>query len=587
MPYAKNHIRVKVPHRSGFDKSHRNSGTANCGTLVPILCDEVIPNSRVSLRVPINAQMPPLASNTYMNVKLKLEAFFVPMRLLCGSFESWFTDFPRKLLVYNVSSGAQATGALSVDVKGALPVAVLKNNGVDDFPYNTFGAGSLADYLGCKFDTIETSDQGLYPELSLMPFLAYHKIWEDYYRNPRVQQQAFAYSSGNLDRAMSPMRIATIPYSFLHDQYVPAGGGTVHQNYSLELAKSADLNDFLLADGTSLFALRQRNFGLDYFTGARLTPQQGDASSVSFNVSGDVISEQGDVAGTGSFTIAALRAANSLQQFRERNNLPSPRLQDQVSARYGANLADGVAQRPICIGTATYDMQSTGVNQTAGGDGASTGNPFSSVAAQYGRASVSGNDFLINDFTANEPGYIMVLMSQVPEVSYTYGIDKMFKRYSRPATLVNMANPLLQNVGDEPIMVTELTNVFASPDDDRIFGYSDRFAGFMFKPNQIHGEFLQGAANSSLSGTLPSFVLQRALRGYNHQLATAFLQIPTNYMDGILAVDADVAECTYWYDCILDYKVSMPLAEFSIPSLQDPAYEHGETVNLRRNGQIF
>ena len=582
MPYAKNHIRVKVPHRSGFDKSHRNSGTAMCGTLVPILCDEVIPNSRVSLRVPINAQMPPLASNTYMNVKLKLEAFFVPMRLLCGSFESWFTDFPKRLQAA-VPNQSSPNTLLWADVKGSLPVAVLENDGENPFPYSAFGAGTLADYLGCKFDSIY-SDQAGYT-ISLLPFLAYHKVWEDYYRNPRVQNPAFAPFERNVTEA-TPLRVSSCPFDFLHGAYTDPGSTAVSQNYSLYIKKAADLNDFMLADGTNLFGLRQRNFGLDYFTGSRVSPQQGDASSVSFSISGTA-TEEGLVSGEGSITIAAIRASNSIQQFRERNNLPSPRMQDQVSARYGANLADGVAQRPICIGTATYDMQSSGVNQTAGGSGGVSGNPFSSVAAQYGRASVSGNDFLINDFTANEPGYIMVLMSQVPEVSYSFGVDKMFSRYSTPATLVNMANPLLQNVGDEPIYRTELTNVLMQPYYDDIFGYTDRYAGFMFKPNQVHGQFVEATSGSSYAGTLPSFVLQRSLQGTSHSLSSSFLQIPTSYMNGILAVSADTAKCTYWYDCILDYKVSQPLAEFSIPSLQDPAYEHGETVNLRRNGQIF
>ena len=64
MPYVKNTIKVKVPQRSGFDKSHRHSGSFTCGTITPILCDEVIPNTRISLRIPISIQLPPLVSET-------------------------------------------------------------------------------------------------------------------------------------------------------------------------------------------------------------------------------------------------------------------------------------------------------------------------------------------------------------------------------------------------------------------------------------------------------------------------------------------------------------------------------------------
>lgn len=93
MPYRRNQYNVTVPHSSGFDKSHRYTGTGMCGTLIPVLCDEVIPGTKVRLRVPMSAQLPPLASETYMNASIKYEAFFVPSRLLVKSFEWFLTTF--------------------------------------------------------------------------------------------------------------------------------------------------------------------------------------------------------------------------------------------------------------------------------------------------------------------------------------------------------------------------------------------------------------------------------------------------------------------------------------------------------------
>lgn len=553
MPYAKNFIKVKVPRKSGFDKSHRNSGTGKCGTLIPLLCDEVIPNTRVHLRVPLVAQMPPLASETYMNVKLKLEAFFVPMRLLCGSFESWFTDVP-----VDYRTSPSSSSSYTESLKGRLPV--LRINTDDTSPAVFFSPGSLGDYLGFGAGSIDTDSRGV--DVNLLPFLAYHLVYNEYYRNPRVQKSCFIHS--NKDHAVdNGLLVASVPFDFLH------GGGTYAvPNFMRVATAPSDLNGITLADGFKLFELRQRNFGLDYFTGSRVDAQQGDAVRIDIPQSGD---------NAHSFSIAALRAGNSLQQFRERNNLPSPRLIDQVKARYGAILSDGVAQRPICIGSATLDMNTRGVDQTAAAG--ESQNPFTSVASQYGRASVAGSDLIIKDFTANEPGYIMVLMSQVPEVSYTYGVDRKFMRYTKDGSIVEMATPLLQNMGDQPIMVSEVSGLQVAAIVDSIFGYQDRFADFMFCKNQIHGLFRDGQS-------LASFVAQRAL-GSSVELSSAFLQIPTNYLDDVLATSEAVSGLTYWYDAYLDYKVSMPLAEFSIPSLQDPAYEHGETVSLRRNGQIF
>lgn len=552
MPYAKNHLRVNVPKHSGFDKSHRNTGSLTCGTLTPILCDELVPSSRVSLKLNLATQLPPLASDTYMNLKLKAEAFFCPSRLLSKSFEDFFCDDNPKEIFVN--------GSALTDVVPRMPF-MDKNSA-----YATLGVGSLGDYLGLKASQVSG-----YSDINLAPFEAYHLIWQEWYRNPRVQKPAFVPQSGG-----TPAKVKCMPYTYFG---TTASGNATQKGILSPALTASGASDWQLYDGVSIFSLRQRNFGLDYFTGARVDAQQGPAVTLSLPVSGQVSGT--NVSGTGSFTIAALRAANSLQQFRERNNLPSPRLVDQVKARYGAVLSDGVAQRPICIGSATYDVDSTGVNQTAETSGSSSSaNPFTSVAAQYGRAYASGSDFLIDDFTANEPGYLMVLISLVPEVTYYTGLDRMFTRYTSDGSIVEMANPLLQNMGDQPIFqheVAESSGTYYG----HVFGYQDRFGDFMFKPNTVHGLMRNGQS-------LQSFVLQRGFSGAAAlDLSSAFLEIPTNYLDQCFAVSSAVSGLSAWYDSMLEYRVSMPLAEFSIPSLQDPAYEHGKSISIRRNGQIF
>lgn len=557
MPYRKNQYKVTVPHSSGFDKSHRYTGTGMCGTLIPVLCDEVIPGTKVRLRVPMSAKLPPLASETFMNASIKYEAFFVPTRLLCKSFESFFNDFPERIQHLVGSSGWD-------DVKGVLPVFYLAPNAA------RFGASTLMDYLGygSKLPSPAVADY-----FSPLPLLAYHLIWQEWYRNPRVQNPAFSKSLYQSSSNPAYYRKASIMLdTFYHDKLNNSEPYTDPANYIFD-----NSSDFTLADGKSIFDLRQRNFGLDYFTGARVSAQQGNASSVSIAIPAGTDAAGGST----SMTIAALRAANSLQQFRERNNLASPRFVDQIEDRYGVRPSDGVAQRPICIGTASYDISTRGVDQTSEVTGA-TSNPFSSVAAQYGRGGALGNDYLIENFEAKEPGYIMVIQSLVPEATYTVGIEKHFLRYLEPASIVQMANPLLQNVGDQPIYQAELTGDGASFTGS-IFGYTDRFSEFMFRKNSVHG-----LMRSDVSGSLQSFVLQRDFSSAaSVTLSTNFLEIPTNYLDQIFAVSSQASGLSYWFDLYMDYKVTMPLAEYSIPSLQDPAYEHGRSISIRRNGQIF
>ena len=41
--------KVAIPNKSGFDMSHLNSGTVTTGTLVPALCEPLLPGDKVSL----------------------------------------------------------------------------------------------------------------------------------------------------------------------------------------------------------------------------------------------------------------------------------------------------------------------------------------------------------------------------------------------------------------------------------------------------------------------------------------------------------------------------------------------------------
>ena len=52
----------------------------------------------------------------------------------------------------------------------------------------------------------------------------------------------------------------------------------------------------------------------------------------------------------------------------------------------------------------------------------------------------------------------------------------------------------------------------------------------------------------------------------------------------VSAVDGDVSKYGYWADTYFDYKVSMPLARYSVPSLQNPAEEHGDAVTINKGG---
>lgn len=564
-------VPVNVPKLSGFDKSHQNLLTTGCGTITPILIDELIPGSKVHLKLALSASLPPLASDTFMRCSVKVEAFFVPFRLLAGSFESWFTDTDKKFSSYTSSSGQSLT---PVSRRGYLPIIGGLDATNDAAAVSAItSVGGLFDYLGLKTvasagNVLLTSGTGV----SAMPALAYHRVYHDWYRNTLVQSDVFlpptAVSSSSGSNSMSPGSGSTpvagiVPYQFLTDA-----------NPSYILSSTSSLQ---LADGKMLYELRQRNFGLDYFTTATPSPQQGSAEVVSFSTAG----------ATGQFSIAALRAANSLQQFKERNNLAGNLFVEQCRARYGVSPSDGVAQRSLYLGSAEYEVYTKGiyqqgqdvqaVSQSGGSTSNPTNNPFqATTGATFGSAKATGNGTLVDTFEAKEPGYLLVNATLVPRVTYASGIHQRLLHYVGPGSLADLANPILQNVGPQPIYQCELNGFIAST--QRIFGYTDRYATFKTMEDELHGLLRDGSS-------LQAFALQRGFSGSSTpQINSSFLEIPTNYMDQVTAVSSSISTYGVWMDCYFDYKVAQPLAKYSLPSLQDPAYEHGRTIVVHKGG---
>lgn len=523
-------VEIKVQPRSGFDKSLGSMGTSKCGLITPIFVDEVIPNSKVNLKIALSATLPPLASESFMKCSVKCEAFFVPMRLLFGSFENWFCDDPLRY----------ADGTTSPSCPPVMLLDSTHTAGVQRF----LQIGGLADYLGYR--TPSTTDTSYV--IPAMPFLAYHRIYDDWYRRADVQTPVFRRPKPG---AVTPQNLKSAPFQ-TYDQ----------SSYLVTITSTTNEN---LGDTVSVFNLRYRNFDQDYFTVARTSEQFGPARSVTIQTSG----------GTDYFTIASLRNQNSLQQFAERNNLVTPREVEVVKARYGADLSDGVAQRALLIGAAEFELYTKGIYTNAASS-SSTNNPFAGeVASQYGSAYASGSDFIIQGFTANEPGYIFVNATMVPRVTYSSGVRRYLMNYQGPGCIVDMPNPLLQNTGNEPIYQRELTGELANTG---VFGYVERYSWFKTRESELHGLLRDGQS-------LSAFALQRNFApGSNPTVGTSFIRIPANYMDQVEAVTGNISNYGWWYDAHFDYKVSMPLSKFSIPSLQDPAYEHGYTVNMKRNG---
>lgn len=512
---------VDIPNRSGFDLSFNNLLTMPVGTLVPVLCEEAIPNETYNLGYMANVQLPPMATNFFGRVDMRLEAFFVPNRILWHGWQNFWTQ---------PDSSPYATPTVR-------PTQV--PSGSADFD-TYLGTGSLADYLGMKANLAawNAADSSV-PIPNILPFVAYHKIWDDWYRNSRIQKPAFVNSTNNLNGN----NLYQLPWTDVSRSYSP--GGT---------------NKSALADGVEVWSLRQRNWAKDYFTTATLYPAATQiAKSVQVNTD------------TNEFTIPDLRQANVFQRWAERNNIAGARYGDQIKAQYGVLPADAILDRPVLLGSSKFGVYSNSCSTTAenvSDTSSNSKNPFASmVGSKAGQSQGVGEDSLINSFKVTEHGYIIVLASLVPHANYASGC----RRQMMHSEVGDFAIPLLQGLGEQPIYKAEILGDAAAYGERSIFGYTQQYAEYKYHDDEVHGQLREG-------NPMQAFCLQRMFADVA-DLGSSFLEIGKDAMDNVLAASFDTG-ATSWANFYFVFKKISPLSEYVIPTLGDLKNTHKESIPL-------
>lgn len=528
-----NSVPVKVPDRSGFDLSHENLFSAKVGTLIPASVEEVIPGDVCSIGASLSVELPPLATNFKGRVDAKLETFFVPNRILWAGWQDFICqDQTHKPVVPGFT------------VAGSVPQVRLFGGTLP-----SSGPGSLSDYLGVKLPS-SSSGGSVYVDVNALPFLAYHKIWDDWYRDTLVQNPFFL---DGLDGAVENVSIAASKLPFLRSSGLLSATG----NYSIP-------GSVVGYNGTDIRSLKQRNFAKDYFTTMTTQPQSGAAASLEFTIPKGEIQQATTTTGTdanASFTIRSLRTANALQKWLERNNIGGTRYYDQILAHFGVMPPDVNVNRAVLLGSMSVPVVVNSISKTNESSAATMRNPYgNATGAQFGRGLSFGKDRLVNKFEVKEHGFIITLFSLVPHAYYSTGV----RRYLGRSGSGTYAFPEFAGIGDQEVYTSEMVATAGLTsnilwDDTKIAGYNQRFSEYKFHDDEVHGLLSDG-------NTLAPFVLQRGFTG-SPVPSTDLLEIPTSYMDSVMITNTSVSGFNAVVDCYFDSKFLRVLPEYSLPHL--------------------
>lgn len=537
-------VPVEVQKRNGFDVSHRASGTATCGTLIPVLSKFLIPSTEFNLDAVMQVDFPPFATDFKGRINAAIECFWIPRRL---AFAGW-------------------KQMIKQGVNGSVRLPWLINGREDEgsdfiFDSGNVGPATLADYLG-----ISPKLEQAGPISEAIPFINYGLVYNYWYRNKNVQQELFSEDiTDNLGMVSWVNRCLVSYNSTFVEPYELSIGVVDKISYSYD----DDLPAVpLWLDDISLISLRQRNYPKDYFTAAFPNARVDATKQVKISTEGD------------AFDISQFRVANACTLFVERYMMAGSDYDDIMYANYGIRPSDAAVNHPLYLGRIKSTVYNRYVDNNTAGTPEAAGeysrNPLSNVLGGAGaRGNVAERGNLVRNFTTTEHGHLLCLFSIWPEAQYNEGI----RRDVQFVDITHIPWPLLQSVGYDKIYKNEIFAAGLSQAGDGFdaFAYAERYAWYKFEKDHVNG-LLRPSAN------LDTFALQRVFDSVP-QFGSQFLQVGLQDMDNVFAVSQEDSGFACWYEIYFTFHMSTPLAAYCIPTLGEP--KDARTVWIDNGGHML
>lgn len=436
-----------------FDLSHDVKMSFNMSQLIPTTVAEVLPGDSFQINFENFLRFAPLISPIMHKVYVKTNYFFVPNRILWTGWEDFITG----------------------ESDDAPPTI----NGL-----NTLDSKSLADYMGIPNDITNSVITA-----NALPFAAYAKIWDDYYRDENLQDEI---CPSNLIPGNNPLIKAIAEASpqkraWMHDYFTSAlpfaqKGDAVTlpltNNEQIDVTQKTDplTQPPIITQMGANIGVPQTGADLgSQAAGGNLSDQNDSNFSVGIDPNGhwevDINEEATD--------INTLRRAFRLQEWLEKNARGGTRYIENIFAHFDQKSSDQRLQRPEYIGGDTQYMRISEVLSTA------------QVTDTIPQGNMAGHGISVGGsknfkYKAEEHGFIIGIISVQPDTAYQQGLHRMFNRNDK----LDYAWPTFANIGEQEILNQEVYAQVGSIDSLRsTFGYVPRYSEYKYLNSRVAGEF--------------------------------------------------------------------------------------------------
>lgn len=531
-PSVMSHTFSQVPKadipRSSFDRSHGYKTTFDAGLLVPFLVDEALPGDTFNVRATALARLAtpivPIMDNMYMDTQF----FSVPIRLVWDNWQKF--------------NGEQKNPGDSTDY--VVPQIVSPAS-------MGFQEGTLEDYFGLPVGVAGLSVSALWHR-------AYNLIYNEWYRDQNLQDSVLVSTNDGPD---DPNDYKLLRRGKRHDYFTSC----------LPWPQKGPGVTIPLGTMAPVFGIGKSNTAYDvgpvnvyeaghtspstYEYGAIIDPtlpnnqfvvQQGlkpDGSGSGFpNI-------YADLSNATAATINSLRQAFQIQKIFERDARGGTRYTELIKSHFGVTSPDARLQRPEYLGGGSNPVNISPIPQTAPST-VDTHTPQGNLAA-IGTTVLNGHGFTAS-FT--EHCLIIGIVSVRADLTYQQGLNRMWSRKTR----FEYYWPALSHIGEQAVLQKEIFSN-GTPDDDRVFGYQERYAEYRYKPSQVTGRF-----RSTSVASLDSWHLSQEFDTPPVLGSDFITENPP--VDRVIAVPS---EPHFLFDSYIKMRCSRPMPVYGVPGLID------------------
>lgn len=578
-----NTVAVEETEKSIVDLSYSHKTTFDAGKLVPIYYAECYPGDHFNIDVSALIKMSIPSAPTMDAPRYDINFFFVP----------WKQVYPN----WNSVIGTEYSGGAPIE-EATVPAMTFvsgsnaSNNGVYEYKVNDLG-----NYFNIPIN-VDLGQAGI--SLNMLPFRAYVKIWNEWYRDENLQAEA-DYSNNNQINDEATNINWPMANGNTNSSYYQYGFGLLEVNRlrdyfasCLPFIQKGAIPTIATVDSDALNEMLQNvnsdNLNINttatsggnneavYLTGSDSNSgyMVGSLSSdILFNNSGTEMTQNWSTAidnndltlnsnysnqqGLGTFNITDLRNALVKQHQNELDARAGTRYYEKLLSYWGVELNPLEIGRTEYIGGWHNNININNVVQS----GTSTSASNTPLGTLGGLSITTDANKNTVDYSCNQYGIIIGLICVRTNITYSQGLPKLFTKLKN----TDYYNPTFNGISEQPIYAYELYLDGSSSTNNnmQIFGYNQPFADLKYTVNRA-----SGYVSANATDTYYNFYTYQNVLSSTPTLSNAWMYYPADALENTLLLDASNSKelvNDFLADFYFNVKCSRNIPAYSVPGV--------------------